>query len=308
MQRDELINKHRPVTFDDVIGNAAMVRSLRSVIDKKRSKTFLFLGPAGIGKTTLARISAQTFGAEPGDIIETDAAKYTGVDDMRQLTGNMNYRPLSPTGVKAMILDECHALSKAAWQSLLKILEEPPPWVYWFLCTTDASKVPDTVKTRAARYDLKPVARRELTDFLDRIAGDEKFKASEAVIDMCVRESNGSPRQALAHLALCADVEDRREAAEILRSAEDSSEAVDLARALVRGAGLDELMGICARLKGEDQESVRRVVKDYLQKAILSGNSKDVAVLLDILVQFAIPYPVNDGMTGLLVSVHRAAE
>src|SRR5882762_2091814 len=114
-----LHTKYRPIVFDDVIGQDVAVKALRGALKSNASQTYLLHGPSGTGKTTLARIAATEVGARDKDIIEIDAATYTGIDDMRVVTSGLMYRPLGGN-TKAIIIDEAHALSRQSWQSMLK--------------------------------------------------------------------------------------------------------------------------------------------------------------------------------------------
>src|SRR6185312_11305028 len=116
---DALINKYRPTKFSAVLGQEAVVKSLQAVIKKRASQAFLLSGPAGTGKTTLSRIAAAELGCAPSDITEVDGASKTGIDDMRQVAETLIYRPIGGGEAKAIIVDECQALSKAAVTSLL---------------------------------------------------------------------------------------------------------------------------------------------------------------------------------------------
>jgi DNA polymerase III subunit gamma/tau len=301
---EALISKYRPKTFDEVIGQEAVVRSLKAAL--KTSKTFLFTGASGLGKTTLARLAAESVGCQSRDLLEIDAASKTGIDDMRAATATLMYRPLGDGAVKAVIIDEFHGLSKAAVTSLLKILEEPPPWVYWFLCTTEPTKVPQNIRTRCTAYDLKPVSVQELFDLLDSVAHDEKIADCEdggAILDLCAREAEGSPRQAIANLTVCAAAEKLAEAKELLRSALDSEEAVNLARALVKGATWEEAQRILNGLKEVNPETVRHIVRAYVSKVVLSSKSEAGAGKgVEILDAFSEPFNSSDGMSPLILA------
>src|SRR3989304_1453147 len=144
-----LHTKYRPKHFEEVIGQIEIVKSLQNLIETgKMPKSFLFTGPSGTGKTTLARIIANKLGCDIQNIIEVDAATNTGVEDMRVLCEGLRYPAFGLTTVKVAIVDECQEISKSSWSSLLKIIEEPPSHLYFVFCTTEPSKVLDTIKTR----------------------------------------------------------------------------------------------------------------------------------------------------------------
>lgn len=305
---DSLLTRYRPQNFDEVIGQDKVVTSLRGAIAKKRGRAFLFTGPSGVGKTTLARITASELGCKPIDLIEVDAATQTGIDDMRAVAGSLMYRPLGEGDVKAIIVDEMHALSKQAMTSLLKVIEEPPDWAYWFLCTTEPTKVPKNIETRCLRYDLKALDRSDLEDLLNFVVEQEKLKVNGPIVELCVKEAQGSPRQALANLGLCAEAKDRAEAAELLRSAVDNPQVIDLARALTKRAGWNELQTILRGLKDTNPESIRHVVRAYLTTVVLSAKSEpEAGRALEILDAFSEPFHSNDGISPVLLACGRCA-
>lgn len=304
---DTLITKYRPQTFDDVVGQDAAVRALRASVAKRSARAYLLTGPSGTGKTTLARIVAAALGCAPEEIRagEIDAATHTGVDDMRAITAQQQYRPLGG-GSRAVIIDECHMLSKAAWNSLLKILEEPPAHVLWLLCTTEPVKVPKTIVTRCFACELRPVASSVLEELLGEVADAEKMDVDDQVLRLCARQADGSPRQALSNLAVCAVAKSVQEARELMRSAEESAEAVDLARLLVKRGRWSEAQELIGRLSEVSPESVRHVVRAYVSKVVMSAKSEDQAGYgLEVLDAFSEPFHPSDGVAPLLLACGR---
>jgi DNA polymerase-3 subunit gamma/tau len=221
-----LARKYRPRTFADLIGQEALVRTLRNAFAKNRiAHAFMLTGVRGVGKTTTARILARavnctgpdgTGGPTPDpcgvcdncvailadrhpDVVEMDAASNTGVDDVREIIEATRFRPLSAR-TKFFIIDEVHMLSRQAFNALLKTLEEPPPHIKFVLATTEIRKVPVTVLSRCQRFDLRRVSVAELSAHFTRIAGAEAVDIAPAALDAIARAADGSVRDGLSLL------------------------------------------------------------------------------------------------------------
>ena len=220
-----LARKYRPSSFDDLIGQDAMVRTISNAFESGRiPQAWILTGVRGVGKTTTARILARALNYElpdgsvtaptitmtkPGvhdeaiiesrhlDVIEMDAASHNSVDDIRQINDSVRYSPVSAR-YKVYILDEVHMLSGAAFNALLKTLEEPPPHAKFIFATTEIRKVPVTVLSRCQRFDLRRVDAALLVEHLKKIAAAEKIEVEDAALALIARAAEGSVRDSLS--------------------------------------------------------------------------------------------------------------
>lgn len=209
-----LARKHRSRTFDEVVGQSPIARTLKAAIDSDRvHHAYLFIGTRGVGKTSMARIfanelnnpehkddiAAAVFSGGDTDVIEIDAASHNKVEEARELIANSAYRPLRGR-YKIYIIDEVHMLSTAAFNALLKTMEEPPEHVKFILCTTEAHKVPATIQSRCQRFDFKNIPANQIAEHLTSVIKDEGFKADDDLVFTLARLGNGSMRDALSLL------------------------------------------------------------------------------------------------------------
>lgn len=271
----DLANKYRPRTFKDVVGQDRIVASLRQVIERKSARAFAMTGPSGVGKTTLARIIAKALGCVRQNIVEIDGASNTGAEHWRLVTQGLFYLPFTESKVRVIIVDEAHAISKAAWQSLLKHIEEPPEGVYWIFCTTEGGKIPPTILTRCARYDLSPVRADDLLDLLTRVCEAEGGGPGPKVLGYISRNSGGSPRQALTALAACWAAKSLEDCERLMKTAGEDGQVIDLLRGLVSGSL--SYQAACQVLQGmadTNAESLRLQTQAYLTKVALGMGAK----------------------------------
>jgi DNA polymerase III subunit gamma/tau len=216
-----LYRKYRPLDFDEVVGQEAVVRTLRNAIERDQIRqAYLFAGPRGTGKTSLARILAKCLNCEQGptatpdktcnscrtiaagtslDVIEMDAASQRGIDDIREIREHVILQPVEGR-YKVYILDEAHQLTDAAWNALLKLIEEPPPHLVFVFCTTELQKVLHTVRSRCQTFLFARPRLAELTKLLRHVADEEKIDAPDAALSLIARSARGSFRDAVSTL------------------------------------------------------------------------------------------------------------
>jgi len=266
-----LARKYRPTTFEDLVGQDAMVRTLENAFSTGRiAQAYMLTGVRGIGKTTTARLIARALNYSESDrptvkleklgahcaailesrhpdVIEMDAASRTGIDDIRELIEGVRYRPIDAR-YKVYIIDEVHMLSKAAFNALLKTLEEPPEHVKFIFATTEIRKVPVTVLSRCQRFDLKRLDMNLLVQHFRNVATKEGVEAEDEALALIARASEGSVRDGLSLLDQAIAYDGKMVRADDVRAMlglADRARVIDLFEVLMKG----DAAGALAQLK-----------------------------------------------------------
>jgi len=197
--QEALYRKYRPSSLEELVGQSDAVKLISEQIKNSNlSHAYLFSGPRGVGKTSLARIIATTIGCDPVfDITEIDAASHNKVDDVRELNDSVNFIASSPGKKRVFILDEVHMLSNAASNAFLKTLEEPPEHVIFILATTEPERVIETIRSRTTQIAFKRIKNADIISSLEKISKTEKIKLSEDILDYIANQSEGSLRDAI---------------------------------------------------------------------------------------------------------------
>lgn len=289
-----LYDKYRPHSWSELIGQPGARKILETHAETRRGRQFLLYGPSGTGKTTAARIMAKSVGCAEEAIAQVQAAVFSGVENMRQVQQALNYSPMVGASSRVIIVDEAHGLSKQAWDSLLQAIEEPAKHVYWFFCTTDIAKVPKTIQTRCVKVQFKPVTDDKIRSLVCDVCDSEDFDTPDDVVDVIVKHSVGSPRYALSILSMVADCKNAKEARTLLDDLSQQDDVLELCRFLMKPNGSwVKCMQLVKAIsdKGENPESVRLAIVNYLGVAAMSTNNNEGACrLLGMLDCFATPY------------------
>ena len=267
-----LYRVYRPKTFEDVVGQEHIVKTLKNQIKNNNiGHAYLFSGTRGTGKTSTAKIFARAVNClnpineEPCneceicvdtlndnimDIVEIDAASNNSVDDIRELRESVKYTP-SKAKYKVYIIDEVHMLSQGAFNALLKTLEEPPSYVIFILATTEPHKIPATILSRCQRFDFKRVSSKDIADRMSYICEKENIQAEDKALSLIARNSQGALRDALSILDQC------------MSFGNDKIEYNDVIE-LLGTVNIDELFQLSQSIIDEDTKKSLQILNEFI--------------------------------------------
>jgi DNA polymerase III gamma/tau subunit len=283
-----LYNKYRPQSFDDLFGNKETIENLKKLIDKKQTHVFLFVGEAGIGKTTAARICAKELGSSPVSTIEINSSNNRGIDTARDIIDKMQYISMDGN-CTVFIIDELHKTTNDWQNAMLKPLEDTPEHVYFFLCTTNPEKLIKPLKSRCSTFTFTPLSIPLTERLLKIIIRKEGIEIEQDVIEEIANNSNGIPRDALVML----------ESGISKNNLEEKAEVIDLCRALLnKETNWKTVTDLLKILQGEDIENIRWAVMGYMSSVLLNSKNLQAAKTLDY---FSEPF-YNNGRNGLILA------
>jgi len=301
-----LYQKYRPQTFDFVVGQKKEVAMLRNLFEKEEHPhSFIFSGAVGCGKTTMARILANMVATE-SSVYEYNSANDRGIDTIREIQ-DLTLSPSILGGSTVVILDEYHMGTTQSQNALLKLLEDAPKFMYYFICTTEPSRLIPAIHSRCFSVSFTPLSEDEIYSLLRRVKKEEGLEVPPTVLNTISEVCEGVPRDALVLLEGVGALSDEKSMLEYVgqhSATGDSVEAIDLCRAIYNGRSWAEQSKMLDGLSKSktDPEKLRRMILSYISKTLLykvdDRNAKKMSCFTDNL--------FNTGFPGLVLQCYKA--
>jgi DNA polymerase III gamma/tau subunit len=267
----ELYKKYRPKSLKTVIGNTSTVAALKNMLERNTvPHTILFHGPSGCGKTTLARILKTELECHELDFKELNCSDFRGIDTIRDIARTMMYAPVG-SKCRIWLLDEFHQMSSAGMNAALKILEDTPAHVYFFLCTTDPQKLLKTIRTRCCEMPVEYLDEHQMKKLIKRVTKKEKMIIKSGIIEDIIDAAQGSARQALVLLDKIRNIPSNKQA-EAITFQEEEREGIELCRALLQKKQWSIVVKMLKEIKG-DPEQLRWAIMGYASAGLLKKAS-----------------------------------
>jgi DNA polymerase III subunit gamma/tau len=302
---------HRPKNLDEIVGNENTIEALRSVLDREEDipHSFLFTGPAGTGKSSLARILKTELNCSDSDFFNINTASSRGIDTIREIIDNSQFAPMLGK-IKIFLLEEVHGLTTQAFESLLVLLEEPPKHVVLILCTTELAKIKATIRRRCHHTELQSLSLPQIKKLLKSTL--EKENVSEfpdAVLERIASVCNGSPGQALNLLDTVVDIRDDDTALKAIEDATVSEANIaEIARMLL--SGREQWSSIAKLIKGlsGEPESLRYAFLGYFNAVLLGGKNSDKVAAITMPFLESCMYSSKAGLTMAIYFAFKASK
>jgi len=299
----ELYKKHRPTKFVGVVGQPEAVAVLENMVDdEKLPHSILFSGPSGTGKTTLARILKEELDCSSTDFQELNCADFRGIDMVREIRSRMSLAPVSGS-CRIWLIDEAHQMTSQSQNAFLKILEDTPDHVFFFLCTTNPTKLIPTVRNRCTHIQLKNIPSKDLLKLLQVTVKREKEDVDTEVLEKIVEVSDGSARRCLVYLDQVLNLDDKDEMLNCLKDVTQEGVAIEIARGLMRGDRWEKIAGTLKTVE-EEPESLRRMVLGYCTSVMLGGSSKEQKATAFNIMQAFRDHFYDSGKAGLVAACY----
>jgi len=295
--------KYRPTCLEDIVGNCSTVEALKSLSRmplESLPHSYLFSGPTGCGKTTLARILAKNIlQCSDFDFQELDVADFRGIETIRDIRRTMTLKPLKGK-TRVWLLDECHKLTNDAQNAMLKALEDTPSHVYFILSTTEPNKLIPTIVNRCLRFQVHKLSRREMIKLLKRIAKLEyNSKIEIHLLSEIASTSEGSARKALTTLEKVMALNDPESMLKAIREEQfnENKSVIDLCRALYHPqANWENVRKVLLDLENEDHEKIRKAVLGYFANVLMSKHDMLAHLIIQL---FKEPF-YDSGFPGIV--------